>query len=194
MNKPKLLSSPKKSILLLENGEFYYGSGVGAYGTTIGEICFNTSITGYQEIMTDPSYKGQIITFTFPHIGITGVNRNDYESDKIFASGCIVNNPFSITSNFRSEDSLENWLKTHNKMCITGIDTRELTQKIRDNGYFKVLISTNIEGKYSITKLKSELKNHPSLESNDMATGISTKTIFEWSNGKKKRLIIIFQI
>ena len=72
-------------------------------------------------------------------------------------------------------------------MCITGIDTRELTQKIRDNGYFKVLISTNIEGKYSITKLKSELKNHPSLESNDMATDISTKTIFEWSNGKKKK-------
>ena len=188
MNKSKHLSTPKKSILLLENGEFFYGSGVGALGTTIGEICFNTSITGYQEIMTDPSYKGQIITFTFPHIGITGVNRTDYESDKIFASGCIVNNPFSITSNFRSENSFENWLKTHNKMCITGIDTRELTQKIRDNGYFKVLISTNIEGKYSITNLKSELKNHPSLESNDMATGISTKTIFEWSNGKKKKI------
>ena len=79
--------------------------------------------------MTDPSYKGQIITFTFPHIGITGVNRTDYESDKIFASGCIVNNPLSITSNFRSENSLENWLKKLNKMCITGIDTRENLHK-----------------------------------------------------------------
>ena len=84
MNTIKFPVNKNKSLLLLENGDYYYGQGVGAFGTTIGEICFNTSISGYQEIMTDASYKGQIITFTFPHIGITGVNKVDYESEKIF--------------------------------------------------------------------------------------------------------------
>ena len=188
MNTVKLPVSKNKSLLLLENGDYYYGQGVGAFGTTIGEICFNTSISGYQEIMTDPSYKGQIINFTFPHIGITGVNKVDYESEKIFASGCIVNNPFSITSNHRSENSFESWLKSHKKICITGIDTRELTHKIRNNGYFKVLISNNKNGKYDLKKLSTKLKNYPDLEFRDLASEVSTKDTFIWSKDEKKKI------
>ena len=130
----------KNCILLLDDNSTFIGNGAGHFGNYFGEICFNTSITGYQEILTDPSYYNQIINFTFPHIGIVGTNIEDYESDRIFASGCIINNSLSNASNFRSEMNLENWLKINKKVCVTNIDTRKLTKKIRDSGACKALI------------------------------------------------------
>lgn len=188
MTEARIFPVQNKSVLILENGDFFYGYGMGDFGTALGEICFNTSITGYQEILTDPSYQGQIITFTFPHIGIVGVNKKDYESDKIFASGCIINNPVTPPSNYRSEKSFDSWLKNNKKVCISGVDTRMLTQIIRDNGYCKVLISSNKNGIYDLNKLKNKLREFPSLKFNDLASKISTVKPFCWKDRKKVKL------
>ena len=132
------------AILVLENGKFFKGFGLGYEGSATGEVCFNTSITGYQEILTDPSYYKQIINFTFPHIGIVGSNTQDKESSKIFASACIVNNVLTPSSNFRSEVNFETWLLNNKKACITGVDTRELTKLITEDFF---LLFTTIESK-----------------------------------------------
>ena len=109
--KNRVKRNGKNCLLLFDNGDFILGKGAGHYGNFIGEICFNTSITGYQEILTDPSYFNQIINFTFPHIGIVGTNIEDYESDKVYASGCIINNNLTKPSNYRSEIDFNSWLK-----------------------------------------------------------------------------------
>ena len=120
--------------------EIFFGRGYGYRSNYYGEICFNTSITGYQEILTDPSYFKQIINFTFPHIGIVGTNRNDYESSKIFASACIINNNITQPSNYRSEKSFEEWLLINKTACITDVDTRMLTKSIRNSGVCRALV------------------------------------------------------
>ena len=107
--------SNKDCLLILEDGTTFYGKGYGENGDYFGELCFNTSITGYQEILTDPSYFNQLITFTFPHIGIVGTNKVDYESAKIFASACIINNDISKASNYRSQLNFDDWLKVKKK-------------------------------------------------------------------------------
>ena len=135
--------------LLLKDGTTFIGEHFGAKGETIGELCFNTSMTGYQEIMTDPSYANQIISFTFPHIGITGTNDLDSESDFIYASGFIFSEQISPPSNFRSELSIEKWLIKNKKIGITGIDTRNLTLKLRKQGSCKALISYEKKIKYN---------------------------------------------
>ena len=173
-------------MLLLESGESYFGCGFGAHGTTLGEICFNTSITGYQEILTDPSYKDQIITFTFPYIGIVGTNDEDNESDKMHSVGCIVNNVLTTSSNFRSTLDLNDWLIKKNKTGISGVDTRTLTRIIRDKGAFKALIHFPENNKFEIKKLKQLLRNHPSMDEQDLAKEISTDEIYEWTNKEKK--------
>ena len=196
-------SEKKNSLLLFENGDYYYGRGLGSYGTAIGELCFNTSMTGYQEILTDPSYLNQIITFTFPHIGITGVNKKDYESDKIFASGCIINNQVSEPSNYRSEISIEKWLKKNKKVAISGVDTRTITRKIRDSGYCKALIHFPKDKKISIKELQAKLNSFPSMENMDLALEASTNHIYQWKDSNKikiknlnlfinKKVIIVF--
>ena len=124
------ITKKDNSILILENGHYFFGKGYGHHGNFFGEICFNTSITGYQEILTDPSYYKQIINFTFPHIGIVGSNKYDKESPKIFASACIVNNDLTPASNYRSERDFSKWLKINRVACITGIDTRLLAKLI----------------------------------------------------------------
>jgi len=121
-------------VLVLEDGTFFHGYGFGYEGTATGEVCFNTSITGYQEIITDPSYAGQIINFTFPHIGNVGTNNEDNESDKIWAKGVIFNTDITSPSNYRSVKNLDAWLKKNKIIGITGIDTRKLTNYIRDCG------------------------------------------------------------
>ena len=121
-------------ILVLEDGTSFQGYGFGFEGITTGEVCFNTSITGYQEIITDPSYAGQIINFTFPHIGNVGTNNEDNESDKIWAKGVIFNTDITSPSNYRSIKNLNIWLKKNKIVGIAGIDTRKLTNNIRDYG------------------------------------------------------------
>ena len=145
------------------------------------------SITGYQEILTDPSYYNQIINFTFPHIGIVGTNFKDYESDKIYASGCIINNPLTKPSNYRSELSFDSWLKKNNKVCITGIDTRILTKKIRDSGVCQALIHFPTTGKFDkLASLLHKLRDFPKMNNLDLASEVSTKKIYKWMNGKKE--------
>ena len=142
-------------VLVLEDGIFFKGYGFGYESTTTGEICFNTSITGYQEIISDPSYAGQIINFTFPHIGNVGTNNDDHESEKIWTRGVIFNSEISNPSNYRALKHLDDWLKKNKIVGITGLDTRHLTNFIRDKGAPKGTISYSKKGKFNINKLKN---------------------------------------
>ena len=134
------------SVICLSDGSFFFGKGVGIHGQTIGEICFNTSITGYQEILTDPSYAGQIITFTFPHIGNIGCNEIDHESKKPFCKGLVIRDEITQDSNFRSQGNLNDWLYKNNLTGICNIDTRALTKNIRDKGACNAIIFFAKEG------------------------------------------------
>ena len=131
------------AILVLENKTIFKGIGLGCQGNATGEICFNTSLTGYQEIISDPSYAGQIINFTFPHIGNVGTNNEDLESDQIWTRGVIFNSEITNPSNYRSMKNLDEWLKKNKIVGITGLDTRSLTNFIRDKGAPKGTISNN---------------------------------------------------
>tara|TARA_X000000950_G_scaffold269444_1_gene348075 strand:- start:391 stop:1572 length:1182 start_codon:yes stop_codon:yes gene_type:complete len=186
----KKLSNDIKNncLLLLENNSLFFGRGFGLNGTYVGELCFNTSITGYQEILTDPSYKNQIIAFTFPHIGIVGTNSFDHESNMIHASGCIVNNPIGKPSNYRSELYFEDWLIKNKKVCITGIDTRTLTRKIRKQGVFKALIHKFDHEEFSIPILKKKIQSLSPMKDLDLASSVSTNKIYQWKNNNKKLL------
>lgn len=186
--KNKSLHNEKDCILIFENGQYFFGKGFGAFGTTIGEVCFNTSITGYQEILTDPSYKNQIITFTFPHIGIVGTNSEDYESDLIHSSGCIVNSISTHSSNHRSEVLFHKWLKRNNKICISGIDTRTITRMIRSKGAVNALINYDEKKRFNKKKLLNDLLNFPKMDNSDLATEVSTKKVYKWEYAKKTYL------
>ena len=177
----------KKSILLLSDGTLFEGLAFGCQSETIGEVCFNTGMTGYQEILTDPSYFNQIINFTFPHIGVVGANFEDYESDKIYASGCIINNPVSAASNFRSKMDFEKWLKLNKKVCVSNIDTRALTKRIRNLGACKALIHFPENAFFeNMTNLKTKLIKFPSMKNLDLASKISTNYVYKWFNQKKE--------
>ena len=126
------ISQIQTGILVLENKKVFRGIGIGYQGEATGEVCFNTSLTGYQEIISDPSYAGQIINFTFPHIGNVGTNKEDHESDKIWTRGVIFNSEITHPSNYRSFLHLDTWLKKNKIVGITGLDTRSLTNFIRD--------------------------------------------------------------
>ena len=141
------------AILVLESGKFFKGLGLGYQGTATGEVCFNTSITGYQEIISDPSYAEQIINFTFPHVGNVGTNNEDHESDKIWTKGVIINSEITNPSNYRALKHLDKWLKKNKIVGITGIDTRNLTSYIRDKGAPKGTISFSKKNKFNINKL-----------------------------------------
>ena len=138
IKKPKKTNSKKSQnhtgVLVLENKRVFKGIGIGYQGEATGEICFNTSLTGYQEIISDPSYAGQIINFTFPHIGNVGTNNEDVESDKIWTRGVIFNSEITSPSNYRAFLHLDTWLKKNKIVGITGLDTRSLTNFIRDKG------------------------------------------------------------
>ena len=171
-------------ILILENGSFFKGHGFGFEGTTTGEVCFNTSITGYQEIISDPSYAGQIINFTFPHIGNVGTNNDDHESDKIWTRGVIFNSEISNPSNYRALKHLDNWLKKNKIVGITGLDTRSLTNFIRDKGAPKGTISFSKKGKFNINKLTNLTIKWSGLKNLDLAGKVTTKKNYKWAGFK----------
>jgi len=152
------------AILVLQNGKFFKGLGLGFQGTATGEVCFNTSVTGYQEIISDPSYAEQIINFTFPHVGNVGTNKEDHESDKIWTKGIIINTEITEPSNYRSLNHLDKWLKKNKIVGITGIDTRSLTNIIRDKGAPKGTISFSKKGKFNIKNLLSNTQKWSGLE------------------------------
>lgn len=172
---------PFKSILALEDGTIFYGDGYGVEIATVGEVVFNTSMTGYQEIITDPSYKKQIITFTHPHIGNTGINIEDYESEKIHASGIIVKNFCHKPSNWRSTESLENFLIKNKSMAISGIDTRNLTSHIRKHGSMGCCIASL--DKITISDAIKKAQDFEGLEGTDLAKEVSTPDHYGWIEG-----------
>ena len=171
----KYFMSKDDAILILENGETYKGTGIGKKGETIGELCFNTSMTGYQEIITDPSYADQIINFTFPHIGITGTNNIDNESIAPVAKGIIVKNTLTSPSNFRSNLNLNEWLCKNNVIGIQGIDTRSITNLIRSNGYLNAIIINGNINKIKISKYLKKISLWKGLEGKDLASKVSCK-------------------
>src|SRR5437899_1285282 len=141
------------AALVLADGTVFWGRGLGAAGTAVGEVCFNTAMTGYQEIPTDPSYAGQIITFTFPHIGNVGTNQEDVETITPVARGLVLRTPITEPANYRATQSLDTWLKTHGLIGLSGIDTRRLTRRIRDLGPPNGVIAHHPEGPLDITSL-----------------------------------------
>ena len=171
-------------VLVLEDGIFFKGYGFGYESTTTGEICFNTSITGYQEIISDPSYAGQIINFTFPHIGNVGTNNDDHESEKIWTRGVIFNSEISNPSNYRALKHLDDWLKKNKIVGITGFDTRSLTNFIRDKGAPKGTISYSKKGKFNISKLKNLSRKWNGLKNLDLAKQVTTKRNYIWPGFK----------
>ena len=172
------------AILVLQNGKFFKGLGLGYQGTATGEVCFNTSITGYQEIISDPSYAEQIINFTFPHVGNVGTNKEDHESDKIWTKGVIINTEITEPSNYRSLKHLDKWLKKNKIVGITGIDTRNLTNTIRDKGAPKGTISFSKKGKFNIKNLLSNTQKWSGLKNLDLAEKVSTKKAYLWKDLK----------
>ena len=188
INKPKGNSNKlfhfSPGILVLDNKTVFRGIGIGYQGTATGEVCFNTSLTGYQEIISDPSYAGQIINFTFPHIGNVGTNEEDHESDNIWARGVIFNSEITNPSNYRSLKNLDTWLKKNKIVGITGLDTRNLTNFIRDKGAPKGTISNNKNGKFNLKKLLNLSIKWPGLNKLDLAKTVTTKKKYVWQGYK----------
>ncbi len=183
-NKNSNFSKFNSAILVLENKSIFKGIGLGYQGEATGEVCFNTSLTGYQEIISDPSYAGQIINFTFPHIGNVGTNNEDIESDKIWTRGVIFNSEITNPSNYRSLQNLDNWLKRNKIVGITGLDTRGLTNFIRDKGAPKGTIANNKNGKFNISKLIKKSINWPGLKGMDLAKEVTTQKTYTWKGLK----------
>ena len=171
-------------ILVLDNKLVFKGIGLGYQGTSTGEVCFNTSLTGYQEIISDPSYAGQIINFTFPHIGNVGTNNEDLESDKVWTKGAIFNSEITSPSNYRSLKTLDEWLKKNKIVGLTGLDTRSLTNLIRDKGAPRGTISNNKKGKFNVKKLINMSIKWPGLNGLDLAKEVSTKKTYTWKGFK----------
>ncbi len=182
-------SQPEKikkntGILILENGHKFFGYGLGYEGTAVGEVCFNTSITGYQEIITDPSYSDQIINFTFPHIGNVGTNTEDNESLKPWVKGVIFNTEITDPSNYRSLKKLDLWLKQKKIVGVIGIDTRALTGLIRDKGAPKATICHSLKSDFNHNKLQQKAIAWSGLEGLDLASKVTCQKIFKWHSEK----------
>jgi len=172
------------AVLVLADGTVIEGEGAGAEGIAEAEVCFNTAITGYQEILTDPSYAGQIVTFTFPHIGNTGANDQDLETYNTAAKagviGAIFKSPITEPSNYRSNKHFDQWLKDHGIIAMFGIDTRALTALIREKGLANAIIAHNSEGKFDIDALKAKAKSWHGLEDLDLAKDVTAAKSAQW--------------
>ncbi len=166
-----------RAVLLLEDGFYLEGISLGASGETAGEVVFNTSMTGYQEILTDPSYKGQIVCMTYPLMGNYGINSEDVESQKIQVEGFIIKENSQIFSNWRAKESLNDYLRQHNIVGIEGVDTRAITKRLRQFGSMKGIIST-ID--FNLTNLKKKLEVLPSIVGQDLASRVTASSIYEW--------------
>ena len=171
-------------ILVFEDGTSFSGSGIGYEGVAVGEVCFNTSITGYQEIITDPSYSDQIINFTFPHIGNVGTNPDDNEADKAWVKGVIFNSNVTEPSNYRSIKKLDNWLKKRKIVGIIGLDTRVITNYIRDKGAPKGTIQFSRKNKHDLKELLNKSKSWNGLLGLDLAKKVSCRNPYHWSSLK----------
>jgi carbamoyl-phosphate synthase small subunit len=171
-------------VLVLADGTVIEGQGFGAEGEAVAEVCFNTAMTGYQEVLTDPSYAGQIVTFTFPHIGNVGTNDDDSETTNLAASaavrGLVVKAPITEPANYRSAKHFDKWLKARGIIGLSGVDTRELTNLIRDKGMPNGVIAHNAKGKFDLKRLAKMAADWPGLEGMDLARDVSFTQRMEW--------------
>ena len=170
-------------VLALADGSLIWGRGFGAEGEAVGEVCFNTAMTGYQEVMTDPSYAGQIVTFTFPHIGNVGTNPEDVEATNPFALGCIVREDVTDPANFRATGQFANWLKSNGRVGLSGVDTRALTRAIRVGGAPNGVIAHSASGIFDTAALVEKARAWPGLEGMDLAKEVSTLQSYKWDDG-----------
>jgi carbamoyl-phosphate synthase small subunit len=168
------------AALVLADGTIFWGRGLGAPGISTGEVCFNTSMTGYQEIMTDPSYAGQIITFTFPHIGNVGANKEDIETVTPAARGLVLRADITDPSNFRAIQHFDTWLKSYGLTGIAGIDTRQLTRRIRDGGAPNGTVAYAADGNLDIPAILATSRAWPGLEGMDLAKDVTCRQTYHW--------------
>ena len=171
----------KSALLVLEDGTQFHGRAIGASGTAVGEVVFNTSLTGYQEILTDPSYSRQIVTLTYPHIGNVGTNEADAESSQVHAQGLIIRDLPLIASNFRNTEDLSSYLKRHNIVAIADIDTRKLTRLLREKGAQNgcIIVGDNLDAAQALEKAKA----FPGLNGMDLAKEVTTQEVYSWQQG-----------
>ncbi|WP_299774075.1 glutamine-hydrolyzing carbamoyl-phosphate synthase small subunit [uncultured Pseudoteredinibacter sp.] len=177
---PLLRNNSRPAILVLEDGSIFRGSAIGADGQAVGEVVFNTAITGYQEILTDPSYAKQIVTLTYPHIGSVGVTKEDEECDKIWATGLVIRDLPLLASNFRKEEDLDAYLERHNILGIADIDTRRLTRLLRDKGSLKGCI---MAGELNEEAALAAAKDFSGLKGLDLAKEVTTVESYAWNEG-----------
>jgi len=168
------------AALVLADGSVFWGRGIGAAGIKVGEVCFNTSMTGYQEIMTDPSYAGQIITFTFPHIGNVGTNLEDIETLTPAARGLVVRVDITEPANYRASEHFDRWLKSHGLVGVAGVDTRRLTRRIRDGGAPNGAVVHAPDGKIDYRAALEAARAWPGLEGMDLAKEVSCRQMYQW--------------
>ena len=185
-SRPLPASQPKGAtgVVVFADGRVVWGRGFGAEGEAVGELCFNTSMTGYQEVMTDPSYAKQVITFTFPHIGNVGANDEDIEAAEAHALGCLVREPITEASNFRANQGFSDWMRKWGRIGIAGIDTRALTRLVREEGPPTVVIAHNVNGQFDLDRLRKMAADWPGLEGMDLAKEVSRLQIESWTGGK----------
>ena len=181
-------TAPKTALLMSETGQKIYGYGLGAVGQTVGEVCFNTAMTGYQEILTDPSYAAQIVTFTFPHIGNVGTNDDDSETSNNknprAANGLIIREAITAPANYRNTAHLNDWLIEKGLIGISGVDTRAITAHIRDNGMFNAVLAHAPDGNFDIPALEAELTAFAGLEGADLAGEVTSADDYDWGEGR----------
>ncbi|MEL6207784.1 MAG: carbamoyl-phosphate synthase domain-containing protein, partial [Pseudomonadota bacterium] len=177
------MSAPQKATacIALADGTLIRGRGFGAEGIAVGELCFNTAMTGYQEIMTDPSYDGQIVTFTFPHIGNVGTNEEDEEAPQPHARGMVVRLDVTDPVNWRATGPLGDWMRRHGRIGVAGVDTRRLTRLIREQGMPHVAIAHAEDGEIDTDDLLSAARAFAGLEGADLAKGVSTAQSYPWA-------------
>jgi carbamoyl-phosphate synthase small subunit len=181
------MPSDRNAALVLADGTIFWGYGIGANGVAVGEVCFNTAITGYQEILTDPSYAGQIITFTFPHIGNVGANPEDIETTSPAVRGLVLRAPITEPANYRATGSLNCWLQSHGLIGISGVDTRRLTRHIRDHGPPNGAIGYHPRGQLEIANLRVRALQSPGLEGMDLAKEVTCRHAYRWDETSWER-------
>ncbi|HET7576784.1 MAG TPA: glutamine-hydrolyzing carbamoyl-phosphate synthase small subunit, partial [Sphingomicrobium sp.] len=171
-------------VVVFADGRTIWGQGFGAEGQAVGELCFNTAMTGYQEVMTDPSYAKQVIAFTFPHIGNVGANDEDVEAGEAHALGCLVREVVTEPSNYRANKGFAEWMRQSGRIGIAGVDTRALTRLVREEGPPTIAIAHRTDGKFDVDALRKMAADWPGLEGMDLAKDVSRLEVEQWSGGK----------
>ena len=185
-SRPDLAPQPKGAtgVVVFADGRTIWGQGFGAEGEAVGELCFNTAMTGYQEVMTDPSYAKQVIAFTFPHIGNVGANDEDIEAAEAHALGAIVRDPVTAPSSYRASQDFADWMRKWGRIGIAGVDTRALTRLVRVEGPPTIAIAHNADGRFDLDKLRRMAADWPGLEGMDLAKEVSRLQVERWTGGK----------